>query len=57
MIARNSGQVRFELLIDNGGTPTNPDDDEELEFLGVVKESTGLNDDFCELAVPMLTAA
>jgi hypothetical protein len=56
VIARNPGQVRFEILIDHGGTPTDPSDDEELAFLGVVKESTGRNDDFCEFAVPILTA-
>ena len=53
-IARNPGQVRVELLIDHGGTPTDPRDDEFLEFLGVVKESTGRSDDFCEGAVPIL---
>ena len=53
-IARNPGQVRFEILIDNNGTPTNPDDDEFLEFLGEVKGSTGRSDDFCEAAVPIL---
>jgi hypothetical protein len=26
------GQIRFELLIDHGGTPTDPSDDEFLEF-------------------------
>ncbi|HJR95736.1 MAG TPA: hypothetical protein VJ807_09890 [Gaiellaceae bacterium] len=56
MIARNPGQVRVEILIDHGGTPTDPSDDEELAFLGVVKESPGRNDDFCEAAVPILTA-
>ena len=56
VIARNSGQVRFEILIDHGGTPTDPSDDEFLEFLGVVKDSTGRSDDFCEAAVPILTA-
>lgn len=54
-IARNPGQVRFELLIDNGGTPSDPSDDEFLEFLGVVKGSTGRTDDFCAAAVPVLT--
>jgi hypothetical protein len=39
----------------DGGTPTDPSDDEFLEFLGVVKESTGRSDDFCEAAVPLLT--
>ena len=45
------GQTRFEVLIDHGGTPTDPSDDEFLEFPGVVKGSTGRNDleghDFC----------
>ena len=54
VIARNPGQVRFEILIDHGGTPTDPSDDEFLEFLGVVKESTGRSDDYCEAAVPIL---
>ena len=53
-IARNPGQTRFELLIDDGGTPTDPSDDEVVRQ-GVVKESTGRNDDFCEAAVPALT--
>jgi hypothetical protein len=47
----DSGTFRFELLIDHGGTPTDPSDDEELEFLGVVKDLTGRTDtdgrDFC----------
>jgi hypothetical protein len=55
VIARNPGQQRFEILIDHAGTPTDPSDDEFLEFLGVVKESTGRSDDFCEAAVPILT--
>ncbi len=54
-LARNPGQVRFELLVDHGGTPADPSDDENLEFLGVVKPSTGRSDDFCEAAVPALT--
>lgn len=54
-IARNPGQVRFELVVDHGGTPTDPDDDEEISF-EIVKESTGRSDDFCAAAVPILTA-
>ena len=38
------GQIQFEILVDNGGTPADPSDDEFLEFLGVVKGSTGRND-------------
>ena len=48
----DSGTSRFEVLIDHGGTPTDPSDDEFLEFLGVVKEPTGRTDtfgrDFCD---------
>lgn len=48
----NPGQTRFEVLIDHGGTPTDPTDDQFLEFLGVVKGSTGRNDltdeNFCD---------
>jgi hypothetical protein len=40
----NPGQIRYEVLIDDGGTPTDPSDDQFLEFLGVVKGSTGRND-------------
>jgi hypothetical protein len=51
LLFSDPGQIRFELLIDHGGTPTDPSDDEELEFLGIVKGSTGRNDlqgrDFC----------
>ena len=53
-VARNPGQTRVEILIDDGGTPTDPFDDEFLEFIGVVKESTGRSDDFCAAAVPLL---
>ena len=54
-ISRNPGQSRWEILIDHGGTPQDPSDDEFLEFLGDVKESTGRTDDFCAAAVPALT--
>ena len=53
-IARGPGQIRFEVLIDNGGTPSDPSDDEELEFLGIVEGPTGRTDDFCEAVVPIL---
>lgn len=55
-IARNPGQVRFEVLIDHAGTPDDPSDDEFIADLGLVKGSTGRNDDFCEAAVPALTS-
>jgi hypothetical protein len=48
----DSGTSRFEVLIDHGGTPTDPSDDEFLEFLGDVKDLTGRTDtfgrDFCD---------
>jgi hypothetical protein len=52
------GQVRYEILVDNGGTPADPTDDEFVEFLGVVKPSTGRNDtqgvDFCDIVHQLL---
>lgn len=54
-IARNPGQLRFEILVNHGGTPTDPSDDEFLAYLGVVKGSTGRSDDFCEAAVDALS--
>ena len=53
-IGRNPGQIRVEILVDHGGTPTDPSDD---EFLAeeLVKGSTGRSDDFCEAAVPALS--
>jgi hypothetical protein len=56
VIARNPGQVRFEVLVDHNGTPTDPSDDQVIAFLGIVKESTGLTQDFCAAAVPALTS-
>ena len=53
-IARNPGQIRIELLIDHGGTPTDPFDDEVLSE-EVVRGSTGRSDDFCEAAVAALS--
>jgi hypothetical protein len=55
VLARDPGQIRFEILIDTAGTPSDPSDDEFLDFLGVVKDSTGRTDDFCAAAVPALT--
>ena len=54
-IARDPGQLRWEVLIDNNGTPQDPSDDEFLEFLGDVKGSTGRTDDFCAADVAELT--
>jgi hypothetical protein len=54
-IARNPGQLRFELLIDENGTP-DPSDD-EVTRLGNVKGSTGRSDDYCAAAVAALTGS
>ena len=54
-IARNPGQLRFELLIDQMGTPDNPFDDEIIDRGDVVKGSTGRSDDACTAAVPALS--
>lgn len=50
VVLRDPGMTRVEVLIDNAGTPTDPFDDEFLEFLGVVKGPTGRNDlgEFCD---------
>jgi hypothetical protein len=54
-IGSDTGQVRIEVLIDDGGTPTEPFDDEFIADLGVVKEPTGRNGDFCATVIPALT--
>jgi hypothetical protein len=54
VIARNPGQSRFELLVDDGGTPTDPSDDEVISAERV-KGSTGRNDDFCAAMVAELS--
>jgi hypothetical protein len=54
-IFRSPGQFQFEILADNGGTPTDPFDDTFLEELGLVKNETGRSDDFCGTVVPAVT--
>ena len=49
-IARNPGQVRFELVVDHAGTPTDPSDDVELSFTQI-RESTGRSDNYCAAIV------
>ncbi|MGH3119264.1 MAG: hypothetical protein ACRDQ2_19550 [Gaiellales bacterium] len=49
-IARNPGQVRFQAVVDHGGTPTDPSDDVELSFTPI-KGSTGRSDDYCEAII------
>jgi hypothetical protein len=46
LIARNSGQVRFKIVLDYNGTLSNPEDDTELSN-DLIFGSTGTNDDFC----------
>lgn len=53
-IARNPGQVRYEILIDYGEDFADPFDDTFLEFLGEVKGSTGRTDDFCAAVLPII---
>lgn len=52
LVLMNPGLTRSEILVDHAGTPSDPFDDEFIEFLGDVKGSTGRNDtvgrDFCE---------
>jgi hypothetical protein len=50
-IARNPGQFRGRILIDYGGTPYDFSDDEFIRPLGVIKESTGRNDDICAITL------
>lgn len=54
VLGRNPGQTRIEILVDHGGTPADPFDDEFIAVLGVVKGSTGRSDDFCALAATAL---
>ena len=54
VLARNPGQVRFEVDVDHAGTPGDPSDDVFLAFR-LVKESTGRTDDECAAAVGALT--
>jgi hypothetical protein len=53
-IARNSGQVRDELVLDYNDTLLDPSDD-ILISVERVKDSTGTNDDFCAAALAALT--
>ncbi|MDH4158969.1 MAG: hypothetical protein OEV62_01785, partial [Actinomycetota bacterium] len=54
-IGRNPGQLRWEIVVDNNGTPQDPWDDGDILSFKVLRESTGRNDDFCEVVVPALT--
>jgi len=52
----NTGTVRFEILLDHGGTPTDPSDDKELADPRVIKELTGQTeiDTFCAVAQELI---
>jgi len=54
IVLRSTGIQRVELRVNHAGTPTDPSDDEQLEFLGIIKGPTGRTDDFCEAVVPVL---
>jgi hypothetical protein len=41
---RDPGMNRYQVLVDHAGTPLDPFDDPDAEFLAVIKESTGLNE-------------
>ena len=43
LLFSNNGQLRYEILVDNNGTPTDYTDDGEGVFVGIVKPSTGTN--------------
>jgi hypothetical protein len=53
-IARNPGQVRVRVVADDGGTPTDLEDDVEISS-ELIKGSTGHSDDFCTAVVPAIT--
>lgn len=53
-IARNPGQTRYEIHVDLGGTPSDPSDDSVIDFLGIVKPSTGRSDDHCAAVLGQL---
>jgi hypothetical protein len=57
-IDHSPGQLRFEILIDENGTPSDPTDDQFLDFLGVVKMSppptSRVGDDFCPTMLEVL---
>ena len=52
-IARDPGQVRFLIVVDENGTPGNLDDDFEVSR-ELIKGSTGRTDDYCAAIVPVI---
>ncbi len=59
LLRRDPGQIRYQILIDHNGTPSDPSDDIFLEDLGVIFGSTGLNEfegaNFCDDVYTYLT--
>ena len=51
LVQNESGRTVFEVLIDHHGTPADPSDDEEIEFLGVTQDNFHIKPDrdFCEI--------
>ena len=51
VVLRDPGLARWEIVVNHAGTPTDPFDDTFVDFVGIVKGSTGRNDtqgrDFC----------
>jgi hypothetical protein len=43
-IAPDTGSFRVEVLVDNGGTPTDPTDDQFIDAVEITQPSTGRND-------------
>lgn len=43
LLFSNNGQIRFEVLVDHNGTPTDYTDDADGVFIRIVKPSTGTN--------------
>jgi hypothetical protein len=52
VIGRQAGVRRFQIVVDHGGTPTDPSDDVFLEAFGL--RENGQFGDFCEVAVAVL---
>jgi len=52
LVLMNPGLIRWQILVDDAGTPSDPYDDEFIQFLADLLGSTGRNDtvgrDFCE---------
>jgi hypothetical protein len=52
-LARDPGQVRFRVVIDTNGTPSDPEDDFEVSS-ELIKGSTGRSDDYCSVIIDQI---